>query len=104
MGDGTTDVNMEIADEDDELAAAIRMSMAQSSEPAGAPATASSAPLASPTPQDLVKEKFEEYKRQGMNPNDAALKAMAEVKAQTAAVAQKRPTSNEHKNLVKRLF
>merc|ERR1712003_93593 len=62
-------------------------------------------------PLEQVKELFEEYRRQGVPPNEAALKAMADVKARAGGVAAPQATENptptsasEHKELVKELF
>merc|ERR1712190_428633 len=100
------DINM--ADDEDELAAAIRMSMA-GGQPAGAlqqpqqEATPQQHNAGSSDPKDLVKELFDEYRRQGMNPNEAAIKAMAEAKTRVASA--KRPSASpDHKELVKQLF
>jgi len=80
-------------DDEDELAAAIRMSMSPASGPAAAPALpvdAYSAP-ALPAPDrkaqltQKVKELFEEYRRSGMAPNEAATKALADAQKQLAA-------------------
>jgi len=74
------------ADVDDELAEAIRLSMAQpepqQQEQSGVAAEAAGTPSgAGSQVQQLVKELFAEYTKQGLNPNDAAAKAMAEAKA-----------------------
>mmetsp|Transcript_61272 Transcript_61272/g.145878 ORF Transcript_61272/g.145878 Transcript_61272/m.145878 type:complete len:1057 (+) Transcript_61272:80-3250(+) len=72
------------ADEDDELAEAIRMSMMPNSQ---APAAAAAAPEAPKklNLQDEVKRLFEQYKQQGMAPNEAAAKALKDAQAAIAA-------------------
>lgn len=91
---------------DDELAEAIRLSMqeqpAQRMEddpmqgPPAAAATAASAPTVNSSqpaaaakagataPKELVKQLFEEFRRRGMPPNEAALKAVEAAKARAA--------------------
>eukprot|EP00928_Gymnodinium_smaydae_P028160 TRINITY_DN21550_c0_g2_i1.p1 TRINITY_DN21550_c0_g2~~TRINITY_DN21550_c0_g2_i1.p1 ORF type:complete len:1109 (-),score=276.29 TRINITY_DN21550_c0_g2_i1:182-3118(-) len=83
-------------DDDDELAEAIRLSMAgsaPSTTSAPAPAAPSPAAPAAAAPakpgladmQRLVKELFEQFRQQGMPPNEAAVKAMQEAKARCGA-------------------
>jgi calpain-15 len=83
-------VNNDDADEDD-LAAAIRLSMAVQPESTGTamPAPGTAAPPTAERPktaeqkkqlQDKVKALFEELRRSGMPPNEAAQKALAEAR------------------------
>lgn len=86
-------------DDEDELAAAVRMSMAQQPQLPAAAGTSSSAAAAAPQAPApaaatgdqkaeltaLIKRLFEEYRRSGMNPNDAASKAMTDAKRQLGA-------------------
>lgn len=95
---------------DDDLAEAIAMSMAQQQQQeqptpaAAAPETGSDA-----QPSDmkqLVKELFEEFRRQGLSPNDAAVKAMEEAKTRrgSVSVASTPSSGGRMKQLVQELF
>eukprot|EP00933_Yihiella_yeosuensis_P040952 TRINITY_DN35375_c0_g1_i1.p1 TRINITY_DN35375_c0_g1~~TRINITY_DN35375_c0_g1_i1.p1 ORF type:complete len:429 (+),score=122.31 TRINITY_DN35375_c0_g1_i1:217-1503(+) len=77
---GTDSANMEV--EDDELAAAMKLSM-QASEAPAAPAAPAAAPAggAKANLKERVKELFQEYVKSGMPPNDAAAKALADAQA-----------------------
>lgn len=83
----TTNDRMYVDDDEDELAAAMKLSMQQ-------PAPAQAAPAPRPPAADAkaqlsmkVKELFEEYRRNGMAPNEAATRALAEAQKQVAMTA-----------------
>lgn len=107
-------------EEEDDLADAIALSMVQAPQEPAAPeqaAAASQSTTQSGDMKQLVKDLFEEYRKQGLTPNDAAVKAMAEAKARrassgsaaassAAAVSTDRGVgdSGEMKQLVQQLF
>lgn len=102
----------DITDVEDELALAIRLSMQQQppQQQLAAPVTVEAQGGAKM--QQLVKQLFDEYRKQGLPPNEAAVKAMADAKTQTvkddsSAANVSTPSGNGSKNpqqVVKELF
>jgi len=99
-------------DADEDLAEAIALSMGRAGGPAASSSTApaaTSGPAAGEGLQGALKELFEEYRKQGLSPNEAALKAMAESKARATNGGSAAPTAavasqDAMKALVKQLF